>query len=341
MKGERNYMGLDGYVWWIGVVENRKDPLNLGRVQVRVQGIHTQDLQQVPSADLPWAVMYLPPNAPHGPIKPPREGQIVGGFYLDTDHCQHPVITGIYPGIPEETPVISKGFSDQRKDLSSSPWPPASVTYHTDGSGVTINKGTAQRYPSTLNEPTTPRLARNEKIDETFVEKRKQTNVSGVPKALGGTWTEPQPGYAAVYPYNSVVETESGHLEEFDDTPGAERIMRAHRSGTFYEIQADGTLVTKIVQNRYQITMADDKVYIMGDSDETVQGSATVYIKGNMKVQVDGDVNFLVKGDVTGEVDGNLSAHIKGEVDITGDKDINITATGTMTLKGATIQLNP
>ena len=45
------------------------------------------------------------------------------------------------------------------------------------------------------------------------------------------------------YPYNHVRETESGHIQEFDDTPFAERIYEKHKSGTFYEIDADGNKV--------------------------------------------------------------------------------------------------
>ena len=36
-----------------------------------------------------------------------------------------------------------------------------------------------------------------------------------------------------VYPKNHVYETESGHIKEFDDTEGAERIHEYHKSGTF------------------------------------------------------------------------------------------------------------
>ena len=31
------------------------------------------------------------------------------------------------------------------------------------------------------------------------------------------------------------METESGHVKEYDDTPSAERITERHKSGTHYE----------------------------------------------------------------------------------------------------------
>ena len=37
------FMGQDGFVWFIGVVEDRNDPSKLGRVKVRCLGFHTED----------------------------------------------------------------------------------------------------------------------------------------------------------------------------------------------------------------------------------------------------------------------------------------------------------
>ena len=35
-----NFMGLDGFIWFISVVEDRNDPSKLGRVKVRCLGFH-------------------------------------------------------------------------------------------------------------------------------------------------------------------------------------------------------------------------------------------------------------------------------------------------------------
>ena len=50
-----NFMGKDNFVWWMGVIENVNDPLKLGRSQVRMFGWHTENIQDIPSEDLPWA----------------------------------------------------------------------------------------------------------------------------------------------------------------------------------------------------------------------------------------------------------------------------------------------
>ena len=45
---EQYFMGLDGFIWFVGVVESRNDPAQLGRVQVRCLGYHTADKNLIP-----------------------------------------------------------------------------------------------------------------------------------------------------------------------------------------------------------------------------------------------------------------------------------------------------
>ena len=56
-SGEESHTSLKHFV---GVVENRKDPKELGRVQVRIYGVHTEDKTAIPTADLPWATVVMP-----------------------------------------------------------------------------------------------------------------------------------------------------------------------------------------------------------------------------------------------------------------------------------------
>lgn len=71
----------------------------------------------------------------------------------------------------------------------------------------------------------------------------------------------------ANYPLNKVYETQSGHFKEWDDSEQG-RIREQHRSGTFYELQADGSRVTAI--------MKDDTLIVGGDVRIIVNGNATV-----------------------------------------------------------------
>jgi hypothetical protein len=301
-------MGLDGFAWWFGVIENRKDPLSLGRCQVRIFGWHTEDKNQIPSKDLPWAHPILPISTNTGTVTSAKEGDMVFGFFLDSDDGQFPVMMGIVPGIPEFTPRIDKGFSDQRDAtaLSSSPRTIQSKTYNTDSSGVSFVEGQAQRYPTIVNEPTTSRLARNENVDQTIVGEKNQTVVKNVLGASENYWSEPKTKYAAVYPYNHVYESESGHVMEMDDTPGAERIHVAHRSGTFDEIHPDGTRVTKIVKDKYEIVLSDNNVLVYGDCSITINGRGSIFVRGDADLKVGGSMTTSVQGSYEVVSTGNM-----------------------------------
>ena len=58
------FMGLDGFIWFTGVVEDRNDPSKLGRVKVRCLGFHTEDKNDIPTADLPWVHVMHPVTDP-------------------------------------------------------------------------------------------------------------------------------------------------------------------------------------------------------------------------------------------------------------------------------------
>ena len=58
MPENDRFIGKGGFVWWQGVVEDRQDPLKLGRCRVRIAGGHTHIKMEVPTADLPWHILY-------------------------------------------------------------------------------------------------------------------------------------------------------------------------------------------------------------------------------------------------------------------------------------------
>ena len=97
----RNFIGQDGFVWWIGVVEDVNDPLTLGRCKVRCFGYHpAKSTNQVPTEDLPFALSIHPLNTPNL-YATPRVGEWVFGFFLDALSAQEPAILGYLPAIPQ------------------------------------------------------------------------------------------------------------------------------------------------------------------------------------------------------------------------------------------------
>ena len=113
------FMGKNGFIWFVGVVEDRADPKHLGRLRVRCLGYHTEDLQKLPTADLPWSHVMNPitsatvsgvGQSPLGAV----EGSWVVGFFQDGADAQMPVIIGTLPGIPDSLPdsESKKGFQD-------------------------------------------------------------------------------------------------------------------------------------------------------------------------------------------------------------------------------------
>ena len=116
-----DFMGRDGFIWFAGVVEDRNDPLKLGRVRVRALGYHTDNKELLPTADLPWAHPLLPitSSGVSGIGQTPLgllEGSWVIGFFRDSETKQDAVILGSLPGKPTQTGALNKaeglGFSD-------------------------------------------------------------------------------------------------------------------------------------------------------------------------------------------------------------------------------------
>lgn len=97
------------------------------------------------------------------------------------------------------------------------------------------------------------------------------------------SWSEPKTFYGAIYPFNKVLQSESGHVVEFDDTPGRERIHIWHRTGTFFEIYPNGDLVKKVAGNNYSLVCKDDHVHVEGGSKITVDQGVKILVNADVR----------------------------------------------------------
>lgn len=105
-----NRIGHDNFVWWLGVVEDDKDPLHLGRCRVRIFGSHSPNLELIPTDTLPWAMPVNPTNNSKT-VEAPKLGEYILGFFLDGLSSQFPVMLGVIPAITQEEPKAGTGFS--------------------------------------------------------------------------------------------------------------------------------------------------------------------------------------------------------------------------------------
>lgn len=93
----------DDVRFFLGVVEdNTNDPEMLGRVRVRIFGLHNAYTEDVPTEKLPWATVLVP--AVYGGVsgvgRSPNgieQGSWVFGMFMDGKHSQSPVVLGTIP----------------------------------------------------------------------------------------------------------------------------------------------------------------------------------------------------------------------------------------------------
>jgi hypothetical protein len=124
--------------------------------------------------------------------------------------------------------------------------------------------------------------------------------------------------------YNKITVTQSGHVIEIDDTPGAERISVGHKDGSFFELSKNGK-VSKIFGKDFEIVLDDKNVIISGNRNITVQGNATFLVAGNCLTKVQGDYET--------RVEGNMKTYVKGTMDTIVEKDISVETFQNLTTK--------
>jgi hypothetical protein len=278
--------------WFLGTVININDPLEVGRVKVRIYGLHNDNIL---SEDLPWAQVITPitegGTTGLGGILGVKPDAQVFGIFLDGQNSQLPLILGSMPKLEDTaaggrtTNILARGslandhpsrvFRDEnQKDLN--------------GNYLTYSTATAPRLS-----------AINEKAEAFYG---------------NDDWSEPlvAGGTIPFYPFNLVKETEGGHVEEFDDTPGAKRYQRYHPSGSFEEILDDGTRTIKITGEDYEMLLDGKNVYVNGNLNLTVTGNKRELIQGNYHLEVEGDMTMNLHQSLQTKVEMNQETEVNG-----------------------------
>ena len=349
MAEQSYFMGQDGFIWFVGVVEDRNDPERIGRVRVRCLGFHTEDLEQLPTDDLPWAHVMHPVTDPamHGMGSTPSflvEGSWVVGFFRDAQEKQQPVIIGSLPGTPENSADYTVGFNDPRSPFISLDSKQITHAKTPVYGPYPLEDGGQRISGHETGEPDTNRLAQGETSEThgsliTRRSSRLRGDPSKVDETVGvdddedasderkgtGVPTATQPFLKQVS--DEAVEETRGFWDE-PDPKSIKKYAAAYTSGQYpfnhvYESESghihemDDTpggerLFTQHKSGTFEeIHPTGTKVVkVIGDNYEIVAGKSNVYISGAVNLTIGGSVRELIKGDYHLEVEGNYTQKI-------------------------------
>lgn len=334
-----NIYGGQNFTWWVGVVEDRKDPEKLGRCRVRIFGYHIDDLTLLPKEDLPWAIPMQPITsaatsgvgiAPVGPV----EGTWVFGWFLDNEEGQQPVMMGTLAGKNEKHPNADKKIA-QDQLAANNLLTTTSGNPVTDSSGNTIQVGaeTAESNydlnAAILNHPNNPKATSSGPLNNPADVKPKAF------KDPNGVY--PKIEYSEKPDTNKLAAEDKSH--KYFNVKKKNRktsIPKALSSGTWsepesaynalypynqvIETEAGHVIELDSSPNAERIHIYHKKgSYIeidvngssvkktVGDSYELTDKNGYVYVKGAYNLTVGGTTKILVQNNADIQVDGEAS----------------------------------
>ena len=240
----KNFLGQDGFIWWIGVVEDVNDPLRLGRCRVRCFGYHPPKKDvAVPKDDLPWAISIHSPNTPNL-YATPNEGDWVVGFFLDGPNAQEPAIMGYIPGIPQNS---EEYFGAQpRKDSTGKAirsFAKVAELAEAEKQVYTPDKNVFNYVVANIRNPQA--IANGMRIFN--LNTAQVAQLLGIPEELAIRYFETarikdiKVTEANTIPSNLIRwDSKVGHYIEMSDIPGTERLTIQHANGYSLVLNNDG-----------------------------------------------------------------------------------------------------
>ena len=286
---------------YYGVVEDRNDTDKLGRVRVRVVGIHTQNKQDIPTDDLPWSLVMTPTTSPSasgvGATPYLVEGSWVVLIFLD-ENFQESLVIGTLPGRALEQRSGSVGFSS----------PTGAFPRYKDAPDLSM----VSQPGEVLNHPTMLSREETRATDIVRAQAQKLSAVSADKTAEGfyerTVYSEPSVNATRAhdqYPLTYVEEFEGGHVVEYGNTPGEERYSYTHPAGLYHEFDGAGGFTQKIVGPHVEVTLNDRDIFVRGDCNITVYGSMRHYVKGDYILEVEGNYHQMIHGSRQSKISSN------------------------------------
>ena len=297
----RNTQGLDFEIIWATVVDTN-DPEQLSRIRVRAP--NDGNSQQVPDDALPWARTTIPATQPNAGGAGGTGGM---GFQKGS------TVVMVRDKNNFENQYILGALHVNQTGKGDQHVGAAAAGRSTQAIGGLKDGLVAGKF-----EPAT---------------KMSKQILSKAPPAF--------PQSKGKYPDTFVNVTKSGFRTVMHDVGGQTFKAEVHPTGTFTEMQADGSYVTYTAKNRKE---AVDGSYTMGSEGDLViatNGNLQIKVKGKMLVEVEGSYQEFTVGKrrmLSGE---NIDVGAKGQVDIIGEKAAGIESPGTTFVTGcSTVELN-
>lgn len=302
---------------YFGIVENNIDTYKMARVQARIIGIHTEEINQsknsgIPTEHLPWIWPIFPITSSStsgiGTWSIPVNSSIIVCFPLD-EEFQRWAYIGTIPSFPREMANNKIGFNDPN-----------------------------EKFPleERINEPDTNRLFRNDNIEKSIIHIKNGEQIQNIytasleipgndlnnfttPIVNNDSFNEPKENYAATYPDNIVFESnpkefKNGHIIEIDDTENNERIHIWHKTGTSISIRNEGEKIEKIINDNVIITLKNKIEYTNYHKIDTISGDFRVSISGNELKENYGYVKEYIKGNTTRYISGDMGMWIGANI---------------------------
>lgn len=254
--------------FWVGTVEDRNDPLQLGRVRVRIHGHYVDDKTLIPTDTLPWAVAIQPTTtaAVSGVGQSPTgimEGTLVLGFWLDGRDKQMPAVLGTFNTLEGGTSKngLNKNGTNSVNDTGGKANTPGYDNPTGDGPswlrtargeiGVKRNKG-GSHNPKILEYLKTVGLGQNENIAwcaafAAWCLKKNNVDIKGVTGMAKSFSTASSfekissPLYGCIVVFNRPPKPESGHVGFYVGAEGGRIKVLGGNQGSAVSIAGFGT----------------------------------------------------------------------------------------------------
>jgi len=313
---------------YFGIVEDRNDPKEMGRVRVRVFGIHSADkINDIPTADLPWSPVMNPTTTPgtsglgQTPFLTPGSWVIVQ--FMDREQ-QSLMVMGTVNGFPDNKPNSENGFADptgtfprriEESDVARRARGTNEIEKQAVGSEPADPYNTKYPYNNVFHSESGHMI----EMDDTPGHERVQVY------HRTGAFIEIHPDGAMVIHsgahYNSSQKLEINVTDNASINVGGN--LNALVEGTT-TLSSFGNITAETKANMYT----------------TVEGNLYTKVFGTTDIQTQDTVNVKTSGTLDIHAAGDIKMSSKGSIDIAAGTTFKISSVGAMDLKGATVDLN-